>query len=158
MLPSATHVESVPFLLVRESSIPPPPAEDDPETLPDVAKAVRARLPPPRANVVAEDLPTVIIDEPPLLPRMHAQQLQSEIPTVVLDAASLGPRDLPTLVLELEGRQVAEPPRKRRAMRMLVAGVMTLGALGALGGSLHAFDMHRLHGAIPRSVASMFHR
>jgi hypothetical protein len=159
LLPIATHPDSVPFLLVRDSSSP--AMDDDPATEPDARKAVRPRLPPPRANVLVEDLPSVIVEEPlPLrAARRGAHGMASTTVELIEERIA---RSQPTLLIH-EGRdpslvataQVPRASRTGRVLRGVVAVVVALGALGALGGAARAFD---LRAQIPRAVVGLLQR
>jgi hypothetical protein len=157
VLPSVTHPESVPFLLVRASS----DNDDDPETLPDVAKAVRPRKPPPRTNVEMQDLPSVIIELPPPPLPLRVRSLPADPPNAAVDGGTvrIARSDLP---IDAKKTAPAEArPRKGKAARVVIAGLVAIGALGALGATgkvTRVIDVHRLNAAIPRAVVGLLHR
>lgn len=164
MLPSATHTESAPFLLVRESSNPPAHEGDDEEdfdTQVDARKSVKPRRPPARANVAMEDLPSVIVEEAPQAAPPSAKRVDKLLPSVVVDVEDeWSRRSHPTLVLD---RAQTLPPKSGagRAARIVVVGIVIAGAACAAGSALGILDLHGIQSQMPhmpRAIASLIHR
>lgn len=157
MLPSTIHPDSVPFLLVRSSEPPDSDrgeagrGDEDFET-PVARRSVNPRLPPPRTAVKGEDLPSVIVEEPPLPLRsverapidIALREPMSSQPTLI--------RPRPAFVAKLVAN---EPSRTNAARRVLVAGIVALGVIGATFGAMRASE---LHGAVPRAISGILHR
>jgi len=167
LLPSATHPESTPFLLVRDASHPADRGsgeheveEEDFDTQVDARKAVKARRPPARANVKVDDLPSVIVEEN-AAPAGSRRSSEKVLPSVVVDVDDdWQRRSHPTLVLD---RAQTLPPRSMtaRAGRIVVAGLVLAGAACAAGSALGIIDLHSVHASVPhmpRAIASLIHR
>jgi hypothetical protein len=124
LLTTQPHVDSVPFLLIREAETP------------EIARSVDARRPPARANVAVEDLPSVIIEvREEDRPRSTPPPLPSPVtmPAMLVPLAAIQPQ--PPFVIE-------QPRAARGWKRTMGVALLSFVAALAVSGGAFAWKTH----------------